>query len=118
MGLKIDVLLNCSEIAQREEHESLKAKRESFKMCIMYFDEENQRIADLITCRTLKSNYRSPSSGAEGQKLILALKCNRIKAHFAEVSSELRGAMVVSAFCSIYFVGKILPEHRTSFGNH
>ena len=34
----------------------------------MYFDEDNQRIPDLITCRTLKSNYSSPSSGAKGQK--------------------------------------------------
>lgn len=34
----------------------------------MYFDEENQRPADLITFTTLKSNYRSPSSGAKGQK--------------------------------------------------
>lgn len=68
MGFKIGILLNCSEITYREKRGSLQASRERFKACIEYFDEENQRIADLITYRTLKSNYRSPSSGAKGQK--------------------------------------------------
>lgn len=87
-------------------------------MCIMYFDEENQSIADLITCRTLKSNYRSPSSEPKARKLILTHKYSCTETHFTEVSSEFGGAIVVSALCSIYFVDTTLLEYKRNFRAH